>query len=87
MKYYSSLVYTCSETQGTSSPPCGKSTEYLLCPVTQYVILFPLLRKREQGRDIERGIRPIIIPSFLAQITPSYIFANIFRCECTISFP
>ena len=44
------------KTQGTSSPPCGKSTEYLLCPVTQYVISFPLLRKREQVRDIERGI-------------------------------
>ena len=56
MKYYSSLVCTCSETPGTSSPPCGKSIEYLLCPVTQYIISFPLLRKREQVRDIERGI-------------------------------
>ena len=29
-----------------ASPPCGKLTEYLLCPVTRNVISFPLLRKR-----------------------------------------
>ena len=50
--------------KGTSSPPCNKSVEYFLFPVSQ-VKEFPLLRKSEQARDIAHDRWPMIVPSFL----------------------
>ena len=46
-------------------PPWGRSEEHLLCPITQQVILFPLLKNNEHDWDIFHGKWPIIVLSFI----------------------
>ena len=41
--------------QGNSNPPCGRSDEYRLAPVTSHIIFPPRCKKSEQSVDTERG--------------------------------
>ena len=50
--------------QGISNPPCCKSDEYLLLPITIHTIEPPLLKNRGQIFDIFSGKWPIMLPSF-----------------------
>ena len=44
-----------SKLHGISSPPCGRSVEYFLLPVTVQYIVPPLLKKSEQTFDTFLG--------------------------------
>ena len=41
--------------QGNSNPPCGRSDEYRLTPVTSHIIFLPCCKKSKQSVDTERG--------------------------------
>ena len=49
-----------SRAHGTSSPPCARSAEYFLCPVT----VTPHCKNCEHTRYTFRGRCPMIVPSF-----------------------
>lgn len=51
---------------GISSPPCGKSNEYILVPVTTHWIVPPLLINGEQIYEIFEVKYPITAPSFFS---------------------
>ena len=53
-----------SKEQGTSSPPWGRSTEYLLPPVTMQDIVPPRRKKSEHTLDNLRGKWPMIVSVF-----------------------
>ena len=55
---------------GTSKPPCGRSTDAHLLPVTSHTIVPLRWRNREQTADIVLGMWPTTVPaSFFAAIT------------------
>ena len=45
-------------TQGISNPPCGRSAEYLLGPVTLHVMVPPRCKNDEQIEEILLGTWP-----------------------------
>ena len=54
-----------SNLHGISRPPCGRSTECRLLPVTSQHMLPPLLKKSEQTLKKFLGKCPIIVPFFV----------------------
>ncbi len=57
-----------SSLHGISSPPCGRSAEYLLLPDTLQVMEPPLLRNMELTLEILLGRCPMIVPFFTTAI-------------------
>ena len=65
LSFWISLAFNLkSRVHGISSPPWGRSAEYLLPPVTVQFIEPPLLKNREQTFDIFLGRCPMMVPSF-----------------------
>ena len=54
---------------GNSNPPCGRSYEYHLAPLTSHIIFPSRCKKSKQSVDIERGTWPAIISSSLTTAT------------------
>ena len=50
--------------QGTLCPPCARSAEYFLRPVTVHSIVLHRRKNSEHTRDTFRGKCPMIVPSF-----------------------
>ena len=50
--------------QGTLCPPCARSAEYFLHPVTVHSVVTHHRKNSEHTRDTFRGKCPMIVPSF-----------------------
>ena len=74
--------------QGTLCPPCARSAEYFLRPVTVRSIV-PYRRKNsEHTRDTFRGKCPMIVPSFSQpQRIDRNRFRGLFRTPTTLQPP
>ena len=66
-----------SREQRTSSPPCARSVEYFLHPVTVQSIVPPRRKNNKHTQDSFRGECPMIVPSFFN--SHSILIGSVFR--------
>ena len=76
-----------SREQGTSSPPCARSAEYFLRPVTVHSIVPPRRKNSELPHDTFHGKCRMIVPFSQPQRIDQKYFQALFRTPTTLQPP